>query len=342
MKIGILTSGGDCPGLNAVIRGAVLKGDEVHGHTFQGIRDGFRGLIQNDIVKLPRKHVRGLSKQGGTILGTSRFGPFHDDNGGSERVLEVMAERGMDAVIAIGGEGTLTVARMLHEDGVPIVGVPKTIDNDLSATDYTFGFDTAVAIATESIDRLRTTAESHHRCMVVEVMGRHVGWIALHAGIASGAHAILVPEVPVTMDDITGWVKHTVHRGRAPVVVVAEGFQLEGERELSAKHGVDHMGRPRLGGIAEQLTPQIEERTGIETRSMTLGHLQRGGVPTAYDRVLATRFGTAAVDAVTRQEWGTMVALKGTDIVSVALADATSEIKSVPRYRWDEAAILFG
>lgn len=341
MKIGILTSGGDCPGLNAVIRGIVLKGDKVYEHTFVGIRDGYRGLIEDDVFTLPRKQVRGLSKQGGTILGTSRTSPFGEDQGGAERVREVLDQHEMDGVIAIGGEGTLTVARMLHDEGVPVIGVPKTIDNDLSATDVTFGFETAVAIATESIDRLRTTAESHHRCMVVEVMGRDAGWIALNAGIASGAHAILIPEVPVPIEQVATWVQATVNRGRAPVVVAAEGFRLAGEN-VSAKHGVDHMGRPRLGGIAEQLTPMIEALTGIETRSMTLGHLQRGGVPTSYDRVLATRFGTHAIDAVHRREWGTMVALKGTDIVSVRLADATSEIKSVPRERWDEAAILFG
>lgn len=340
MKIGILTSGGDCPGLNAVIRGAVIKGDSIYGHQFLGIKDGFKGLVLDKINKLPRKQVRGLSKQGGTILGTSRVGPF--EHGGSDRVKEVMAKHGMDAVIAIGGEGTLTVARLLHEDGVSIVGVPKTIDNDLSATDYTFGFDTAVSIATESIDRLRTTAESHHRCMVVEVMGRHVGWIALHAGLASGAHAILIPEVPVTIEQISGWVKATVARGRAPVVCVAEGFHLKGAENVVAKGGVDGMGRPRLGGIGEQLTPVIEELTGIETRCATLGHLQRGGVPTAYDRVLATRFGIAAVDAITKKKWGTMVALRGTDIQSVHLSDATYEVKEVPYARWEEAAILFG
>ncbi len=340
MKIGILTSGGDCPGLNAVIRGAVIKGDRIYGHEFLAIKDGFTGLTKPKIKKLRRRDVRGLSRQGGTILGTSRTSPF--EHGGSVRVKEVMADYGMHAVIAIGGEGTLTVARMLHDDGITIVGVPKTIDNDLSATDYTFGFDTAVAIATESIDRLRTTAESHHRCMVVEVMGRSVGWIALHAGLAAGAHAVLIPEVPTSLAQISGWVQSARSRGRAPVVVVAEGFRLEGSEEVVAPRGVDAMGRPRLGGIGERLTPIIEQRTGIETRCMTLGHLQRGGVPTAYDRVLATRFGTAATDAVHDQAWGTMVSLRGIDIERVDLHDATSEVKSVPRHRYDEAAILFG
>lgn len=340
VRIGILTSGGDCPGLNAVIRGAVMKGDRIYGHTFLGIRDGWRGLVEDDIRELPRHDVRGLSRQGGTILGTSRTSPFQ--HGGSARVKEVMALHNMDAVIAIGGEGTLTVAKMLHEDGVKIVGVPKTIDNDLSATDYTFGFDTSVSIATESIDRLRTTGESHHRCMVVEVMGRHVGWIALHSGLASGAHAILIPEVHVSMDEIVKWVEMARDRGRAPVVVVAEGFVPEGGTEAVALRGVDAFGRPRLGGIGDHLAVELQERTGIETRSTVLGHLQRGGVPTSFDRVLATRFGAAAVDAVKNSEWGTMVSLSGIDVSTVPLHRATRELKTVPPHRYEEAAILFG
>ena len=340
VTIGILTSGGDCPGLNAVIRGAVIKGDRIHDETFLGIKDGWRGLVQDDIEALPRHDVRGLARTGGTILGTSRTNPF--EHGGAERVREVMQRHGMDGLIAIGGEGTLTAARRLADEGIHVVGVPKTIDNDLSATDYTFGFDTAVSIATESIDRLRTTAESHHRCMVVEVMGRHVGWIALHAGIASGAHAILIPEVDLPIEQICGWVTDARDRGRAPVIVVAEGFVPEGDEHPHAPRGLDAFGRPRLGGIGEQLAPQIEELTGIETRSATLGHLQRGGVPSAYDRVLATRFGTAAVDAVVEGRWGSMVALIGTDIATVDLHSATTVLKTVPRERWDEAAILFG
>lgn len=339
-RIGILTSGGDCPGLNAVIRGAVLKGTEVHGQEFVGFLDGWRGLVEGDVIPLDRSRVRGLAQQGGTILGTSRFGPYQGPDGGAQNIQKTLDRLGIDAVIAIGGEGTAAASKRLFGEGIRIIGVPKTIDNDLSHTDYTFGFDTAVSIATESIDRLRTTAESHHRCMVVEVMGRHTGWIALHAGIAAGAHAILIPEVPVSVEQVAEWVRLTVNRGRAPVVVVAEGFVPEGG-ELASK-GVDHMGRPVLGGIAERLTPVIEELTGIETRSMTLGHLQRGGVPTSYDRVLATRFGTAAVDSVHQRRWGTMVALRGTDIVTVNLREATSELKAVPRARWDEAAILFG
>ncbi|GAA1185933.1 ATP-dependent 6-phosphofructokinase [Ornithinimicrobium humiphilum] len=340
MKIAVLTAGGDCPGLNAVIRGIVLKGDRIYDHEFVGVRDGFRGLVEDDLVPLPRQRVRGLSKVGGTILGTSRVSPM--TNGGTDRVKEVMDKHDIEALIAIGGEGTLTVARMFHDAGINVVGVPKTIDNDLSATDRTFGFDTAVSVATESIDRLRTTGEAHSRCMVVEVMGRNVGWIALHAGIASGAHAILIPEVPVTPSQLFGWVRHAMDRGRAPVVVVAEGFTFAGEEGAVASDRTDGFGRQLLGGIGERVTRMIEEATGVETRNTTLGHLQRGGVPSSYDRVLATRFGTAAVDAVSDRMWGTMVALHGIDIVNVRLRDATSALKVVPRDQWDEAAILFG
>lgn len=339
MKIALLTAGGDCPGLNAVIRGVVLKGDRIYDHQFVGVKDGFRGIVQDDIIPLPRQRVRGLSKTGGTILGTSRVSPF--DHGGTDRVKEVMEKHEIDALVAIGGEGTLTVAGMFFDAGIPVVGVPKTIDNDLSATDRTFGFDTAVSIATESIDRLRTTGESHHRCMVVEVMGRNVGWIALHAGIAAGAHAILIPEVPVTPDEVCGWVTHAMDRGRAPIVVVAEGFTFAGADQVT-QGMVDEFGRPRLGGIGEVVTRLIAERTGFETRNTVLGHLQRGGVPSSFDRVLATRFGTATVDAVSKKMWGTMVSLNGMDIEHVKLSEATSELKTVPREQWDDAAILFG
>ena len=340
MKIAVLTAGGDCPGLNAVIRGVVLKGDRIYDHEFVGVRDGFRGLVEDDLVPLPRQRVRGLSKVGGTILGTSRVSPM--TNGGTDRVKEVMDKHDVEALIAVGGEGTLTVARMFHDAGINVVGVPKTIDNDLSATDRTFGFDTAVSVATESIDRLRTTGEAHSRCMVVEVMGRNVGWIALHAGIASGAHAILIPEVPVTPQQLFGWVQHAMDRGRAPVVVVAEGFSFAGDEGAVSSDRTDGFGRHLLGGIGERVTRMIEEATGIETRNTTLGHLQRGGVPSSYDRVLATRFGTAAVDAVSNRMWGTMVALHGIDIVNVRLRDATSALKTVPREQWEDAAILFG
>jgi len=341
MKIGILTSGGDCPGLNAVIRGAVLKGIAVHGQEFVGYRDGWRGVVEGDIIDLPRTMVRGISKQGGTILGTSRTNPF-EHGGGPEVIKRQMDQLGIDAMIAIGGEGTLAAAKRLTDAGIKIVGVPKTIDNDLDATDYTFGFDTAVEIATEAIDRLRTTGESHHRCMIAEVMGRHVGWIALHSGMASGAHAILIPEQRVSIDQIAAWVKLAHDRGRAPLVVVAEGFTTDTMDEAHSERGLDTFGRPRLGGIAEQLAPEIEARTGIETRATILGHIQRGGVPTAFDRVLATRLGMAAIDSVVDGHWGTMVSLNGTDIVHVGFDAALGRLKTVPQDRYDEARVLFG
>ena len=342
MKIGILTSGGDCPGLNAVIRGAVLKGDRVHNAEFVGIRNGWRGLLQGEFMKLDRHGVRGLSRQGGTILGSSRTNPFEGEHGGSENIQKMLDDEGIDAVIAIGGEGTLTAARRLTDDGLKIVGVPKTIDNDLAATDYSFGFDTAVEIATEAIDRLRTTAESHGRCMVVEVMGRNVGWIALHSGMAGGAHAILIPERPKSIEQICEWVESVRDRGRAPVIVVSEGFRLAGMEEAHSPKGLDAFNRPRLGGISELIAPMIEERTGIESRATVLGHTQRGGAPSAYDRVLATRLGMAAVDAIYAGQWGSMVSLRGTEIEVVSIADATVGLKTVPPARYNEAAVLFG
>ncbi len=341
MKIGILTSGGDCPGLNAVIRGAVLKGIKVHGQEFVGFRDGWRGVVEGDIMDLPRQSVRGISKQGGTILGTSRTNPFA--GAGGPDVIKAHLERlGIEAIIAIGGEGTLAAAKRLTDAGLKIVGVPKTVDNDLDATDYTFGFDTAVQIATEAIDRLRTTGESHHRCMIAEVMGRNVGWIALHAGMASGAHAILIPEQPVSIEQITTWVEEAHERGRAPLVVVAVGFVLSHMESPHSIRGLDTFGRPRLGGIADQLAPEIEARTGIETRATILGHIQRGGVPSAFDRVLATRLGMAAIDSVVDRRWGTMVSLSGTEIDHVGFEAALGNLKTVPQHRYDEAAILFG
>lgn len=342
MKIGLLTSGGDCPGLNAVIRGAVLKGDRVYGSEFVGFRYGWRGVVDGDVMALDRHAVRGLSRQGGTILGSSRTNPFEGENGGPENIQRVMDSHGIDAIIAIGGEGTLTAARRLTDAGLHIVGVPKTIDNDLAATDYTFGFDTAVEIATEAIDRLRTTAESHQRCMVLEVMGRHVGWIALHSGMAAGAHAILIPERPQSIEQICAWVESVRDRGRAPVIVVSEGFHLDSMDEAHSHKGLDAFNRPRLGGISEMLAPMIEARTGIESRATVLGHMQRGGVPSAYDRVLATRLGMAAIDAAYHEQWGSMVALHGTQVAIVSIAEATGGLKTVPDARYEEAALLFG
>lgn len=341
MRVGILTSGGDCPGLNAVIRGAVLTGDRVK-DDFLGIRFGWKGLVNADFMTLDRYSVRGLSKQGGTVLGSSRTNPYDGPNGGPENIRHVLEEHGIDAVIAIGGEGTLAAARRLADAGLPIVGVPKTIDNDLAATDYSFGFDTAVEIATEAIDRIRTTAESHQRCIAVEVMGRHAGWIALHAGMAAGAHAILIPEQPVSIEQVCEWVTSVRDRGRAPVVVVSEGFTLTGMTEAHSHKGFDAFNRPRLGGIADLLAPMIEERTGIESRASALGFSQRGGVPSAYDRVLATRLGMAAIEAVHARAWGSMVALRGTDITRVSIADATAQPKLVPEQRYRDAALLFG
>lgn len=336
-----MTSGGDGPGLNAVIRGAVRRGVRSHGAEFAGIRDGWRGLLEDDIAPLAEFDVRGLSGRGGTILGTSRTHPY--SAGGPDAMRAVLRARGIDAVIAVGGEGTLAgAARLADDEGLPVVGVPKTIDNDLDGTDYTFGFDTAAAIATESIDRLRTTAESHHRCMVIEVMGRHVGWIALHAGMAAGAHAVLIPEFPVSYEQLFTWVRSARDRGRAPIVVVAEGFVPVDRDAAVAVHGTDRDGRPRLGGIADELAPLIEEATGIETRSTVLGHLQRGGSPTAYDRVLSTRLGMAAADMAVESAWGQMASLDGTDIVRVRMRDAVVGLKRVPRERWDEMRVLLG
>jgi phosphofructokinase-like protein len=341
MKVGILTSGGDCPGLNAVIRASVLKGIQVYDTEFVGFRDGWRGVVEADVVPLARKDIQGIAKHGGTILGTSRTNPFEGE-GGADRVKQNMADLGVDALIAIGGEGTLAAAKRLSDAGIKIVGVPKTVDNDLSATDYTFGFDTAVQIATEAMDRLRTTGESHNRCMVAEVMGRHVGWIALHSGMAAGAHAILIPEQKTSMDQIIEWVTSVRNRDRAPLVVVAEGFKLDTMDDAHSERGLDAFGRPRLGGIGDLLAPEIEARTGMETRATTLGHIQRGGTPTAYDRVLATRYGLAAIDSVIHARWGRMVSLRGTTITHVAFEDALGKLNTVPQDRYDEAAILFG
>lgn len=341
MKIGILTSGGDCPGLNAVIRGAVLKGDKLHEDEFVGYRDGWRGVTEADMTTIPRRKVRGIGRVGGTILGTSRSNPFHDGDGVA-LVREQMEEHDVEAIIAIGGDGTLYTANRLAAGGLPVVGVPKTVDNDLAATDYTFGFNTAVEIATENLDRLRMTGDSHHRCMVAEVMGRSVGWIALHSGMAAGAHVICLPEFPLTLDEICLFVQSAWDRRRAPLVVVAEGYVPPDAPEGFMDYDLDEFGRPRFGGIAQALAPLIEKRLGIESRATVLGHIQRGGEPTAYDRVLATRFGMAALDLVHHGGFGRMVALRGTDIVDVPLTEAIDNVKAVPRSRWDEARVLFG
>src|SRR5205823_110573 len=297
MRIGVLTGGGDCPGLNAVIRAVVRKGAEVYGHDFVGFRDGWKGLLEGLTLELDVAATRGILPRGGTILGSSRTNPVKVD-GGVDRVVATMKSLSVDGLIAIGGEDTLGVATKLADAGVTVVGVPKTIDNDLNATDYTFGFDTAVQIATEAIHRLHTTAESHHRALIVEVMGRHAGWIALHSGVAGGANVILIPEVPFDLDQVCEWIEKRFARHYAPIVVVAEGATPK-EGTMSLQQGdLDSFGHVRLGGIGQVLEQEIQARTGFESRQTVLGHVQRGGTPTAFDRVLATRFGLHAIDAL--------------------------------------------
>jgi phosphofructokinase-like protein len=341
VRIGVLTGGGDCPGLNAVIRAVVRKGIGVHGHDFVGFRDGWRGPLEGLTMDLGIPEVRGILPRGGTILGSSRTNPFAVD-GGVDRVVENLHAMHVDALIAIGGEDTLGVATKLHERGVNVVGVPKTIDNDLNATDYTFGFDTAVNIAMEAIDRLHTTAESHHRALIVEVMGRHAGWIALHAGMAGGANVILLPEFPFSLKRVCAYVESRFQAHYAPIIVVAEGATPDGGENATIDKGLDAFGHVRLGGIGEWLAGEIEKSTGKEARTTVLGHIQRGGTPTAFDRMLATRFGLHAVDAANDRDFGTMVALRGTDIVRVPLADATSELKVVRPELYSEAEVFFG
>ncbi|MFB9902474.1 6-phosphofructokinase [Allokutzneria oryzae] len=341
MRIGVLTGGGDCPGLNAVIRAVVRKGVEVYGHEFVGFRNGWKGPIEGHTRPLGLDQVEDILTRGGTILGSSRTNPYKVD-GGVDAIRATLAEHKVDALIAIGGEDTLGVAKKLTDDGIGVVGVPKTIDNDLGATDYTFGFDTAVHIATEAIDRLRTTAESHHRALVVEVMGRHAGWIALHSGLAGGANVILVPEKKFSVDKVVEWVQRRFEREYAPIIVVAEGAMPEDGAEVLVSGEKDAFGHVRLGGIGTWLADEIAARTGKESRAVVLGHTQRGGTPTAYDRVLATRFGLHAVDAVNDGDFGVMVALRGTDIVRVKLSEATAELKTVPTERYAEAEVFFG
>jgi len=341
MRIGVLTGGGDCPGLNAVIRAVVRKGVEVYGHEFVGFRDGWKGPLEGVTMTLDVPSVRGILPRGGTILGSSRTNPIKVD-GGVDRIRENLRSLGVDALVAIGGEDTLGVATALADQGLNVVGVPKTIDNDLNATDYTFGFDTAVQVAVDAIDRLHTTAESHHRALIVEVMGRHAGWIALHSGLAGGANVILIPERPFDIDKVCEYVKQRFERHYAPIIVVAEGAQpAEGTIELQTGE-LDAFGHVRLGGIGQVLEREIEARTGFESRQTVLGHVQRGGTPTAYDRVLATRFGLQAIDAVHEGDSGVMVALQGTEIVRVPLSAATKELKTVPLERYAEAEVFFG
>ncbi len=342
-RIGVLTGGGDCPGLNAVIRAVVRKGIDVHGHEFFGFKYGWAGVLSGEGLELDHATTRGILPRGGTILGTSRTNPFKEDGAGVDGVLAGMKKAGVEALIPIGGEDTLGVAGKLAEAGVPVVGVPKTIDNDLAGTDFTFGFQTAVQIATDAIDRLHTTAESHNRVIVVEVMGRHAGWIAAYSGMAGGADAILVPERPFDIEQVCDHLRRRHAKGRLfSIVVVSEGAHPADAEAASATGQVDAFGHARLGGVAVQLEGEIEERTGYETRMTILGHVQRGGTPNAYDRVLATRFGVAAVDAVTRGDTGKMVALRGTDIICVPLAEALAEPKLLDPAFFETAEVFFG
>ena len=342
MRIGVLTGGGDCPGLNAVIRAVVRKGVGVHGFEFVGFRDGWKGPLEGMTMELGVPQVRGILPRGGTILGSSRTNPFKID-GGVEQIKDNLASTGVDALVAIGGEDTLGVATRLADLGVNVVGVPKTIDNDLSGTDFTFGFDTAVNIASEAIDRLHTTAESHHRALVVEVMGRHAGWIALHAGMSGGANVVLIPEVPFDIDEVCDLVRKRFETQYSPIIVVAEGAMPREGGDMTLVSGeLDAFGHVRLGGIGDRVAAEIEQRTGAEARAVVLGHVQRGGTPTAFDRWLATRFGLHAIDAVAEKDFGTMVALRGTDIVRVPLVEATGELKLVSAAEYAEAQVFFG
>ena len=341
--IGILTGGGDCPGLNAVIRAIVRKGIDSYGYAFIGLRDGWKGLLELDTTKLDRDAIRGTLHLGGTILGSSRTNP-----GKSPETMELAVKNykalGLDALIAIGGDDTLSVAARLCREGLNIVGVPKTIDNDLSGTDMTFGFMTAVETATEAIDKLHSTAESHHRAMVVEVMGRHTGWIATYAGIAGGGDVVLIPEVPIDLDVVCKLIKQRKAMGKLySIVVVAEGCMFKEDsvfETLSSKK--DEFGHVQLGGIGNRLADEIERRTGIETRATILGHVQRGGTPSAFDRVLSTRYGIAAIDLVHKRKFGKMAALRGSEIVAVDLQEAVQKPRTVDPELYEIAKVFFG
>jgi 6-phosphofructokinase 1 len=346
MRVGVLTGGGDCPGLNAVIRAVVRKGVKNYDFEFVGFRDGWKGPLEGLTTELGIPQVRGILPRGGTILGSSRTNPFKIE-GGVEQIKNNLSELGVDALIAIGGEDTLGVATKLHDLGVNVVGVPKTIDNDLSATDFTFGFDTAVNVAMEAIDRLHTTAESHHRVLVVEVMGRHAGWIALHSGIAGGANVVLIPEQPFDIEAVCAHVENRFTTRYAPIIVVSEGAVPKeakaGEHGMTLLTGEkDAFGHVRLGGIGDRLANEIEQRTGKESRAVVIGHVQRGGTPSAFDRWLATRFGLHAIDAVHDGDFGTMMALRGTNIERVPLIEGTGELKLVQPAEYAEAEVFFG
>lgn len=347
MRIGILTGGGDCPGLNAVIRAIVIKSVNKYDDEVVGILEGWRGLLEEKYVKLQKSDVRGIIFRGGTILKTSRTNPLKIQ-GGIDTIKKNIEKAKIDVIAAIGGEDTLGVARKLHEAGVKVVGIPKTIDNDLEGTDYTFGFDTAVNVAMEAIDRVHSTAESHNRALIVEVMGRHTGWIAIESGLASGADVILIPEKPFDVDSVCDVIKKRHNHGKDfTIIVVAEGAKFKVEAEVDGTMILQDMekdafGHVRLGGIASVLAKEIEKRTGFEARYVILGHIQRGGTPTAFDRVLASRFGVAAVDAIHEGNFGKMVALKGLQIVPVPLEEALAKTKVVPDDLYAAAEVFFG
>jgi len=342
VRIGVLTGGGDCPGLNAVIRAVVRKAIDGYGHQVVGFRDGWRGVLESSFEELTIESTRGILPRGGTILGSSRTNPYKREDGVG-RVRETLSDLNLDGLIAIGGEDTLGAANRLSEDGVDVIGVPKTIDNDLGATDVTFGFDTALHVATQAIDRLHTTAESHNRILVVEVMGRNAGWIALHSGIAGGADVILIPEIAFDIDEVCRLIQRRHARGRYfSIVVAAEGAQPKEGTMTLAEGPTDEFGHPRLGGIGYRLEGEIEARTGYETRATVLGHVQRGGTPTAFDRVLATRLGLAAIDAAHDGRWGTMTSLRSTRIELVPLAEAVAEVRTVPVDEYRRFGVLFG
>jgi ATP-dependent phosphofructokinase / diphosphate-dependent phosphofructokinase len=339
-RVGVLTGGGDCPGLNPVIRAVVRKGLKL-GYTIVGIKNGWKGLVENETMPLDERSVSGIIHRGGTILGTSRTNPYKKPED-KKKVIETYKKLKLNALIAIGGEDTLGVANKLNHEGLNVVGVPKTIDNDLNATDFTFGFDTAINIVTENIDRLHTTAESHHRIIVCEVMGRHAGWIAAYSGIAGGADVVLIPEIPIDLKEVCVILNSRYKKGKTfSIVVVAEGAQFQKGDMILQEEKLDSFGHVRLGGIGNQLAQRIEEQTGLETRVTVLGHIQRGGSPTATDRVLGTRFGIMAMELVEKKNFGKMVSLSGNKIVAVALSKGVAKLKTVDMKLFDIAKVFF-
>ena len=342
MKVGVLSGGGDAPGINAVIRAVVRKGIQQYGDEIVGIKDGWHGLLESEFTPLDLQSASGILPRGGSILGTSRTNPFKHEKG-PEKIVRNAKKAGIEAVVVIGGDDTLNVAYKMGDFGLKGVGVPKTIDNDLSETDYTFGFNTAVSIATEALDRLHTTAETHRRVMILEVMGRYTGWIALEAGLAGGADVILIPEKPIDIDEVCEYIKRRHERGRNfSIVVVAEGAKPKEGKEVVYSESIDEFGHIRLGGIGYYVGKEIEKSLGIETRVVVLGHLQRGGSPTAFDRILATRFGIAAIDCIHKKRFGQMVAIKGNRIVSVPLKDVVGKRKTVDLKLYEIASVFFG